>query len=303
MLDRPTERWLQEPTGANQHFTIQRGYVVCELPSSVRSYHQGDRLRRRPSTAVVDRIERANPPYLCASSPPFVPQLFDEVSRPPDYPGIQPGRNHYRRRRANLSGRMIVLLTGAPGVGKTTVAQRIASLHPHAVKTIGFGRLVYQAVRSRSPLSDEEFRSLAAEVTTPADLSPAAADMLTSLVASTRAEGGSLLVESHAVARETFGWQAHPDSPSTLAGYTYDTLIHLDAPAHVILSRTRADDGGRLAQDERDVAVLASIQMAVSVYYAAVLGVPLNVIDASRPVDDLVEPVCSLLGLSTEERQ
>jgi hypothetical protein len=77
VLDRPTERWLQEPTGANKYFTIQRGYVVCELPSSVRSYHQGDRLRRRPPTAVVDRIERANPPYPCASSPPFVPQLFD----------------------------------------------------------------------------------------------------------------------------------------------------------------------------------------------------------------------------------
>jgi adenylate kinase len=194
---------------------------------------------------------------------------------------------------------MIVLLTGPPGVGKTTVAQRIASLYPRTVKTVGFGRLVYEVVTSRSPLPYQQFRSVAAEVTTAADLSAAAAKLV-SLVTATRAEGGWLLVESHAVARETFGWQAHPDPPSVLESYAYDTLVHLDAPAHVILRRSRADDGGRLAQDERDVAVLATIQMAVSVYYAAVLGVPLNVIDAGGPAEEVVASVCSLLGLSEE---
>lgn len=194
------------------------------------------------------------------------------------------------------SGAMIALLTGPPGVGKTTVASRVADLYPDNVKSVGFGQLVYKAVASRLRLSYQDFRSSAAEVTTAADLSRAAAE-LASLAAAARNGNGCLLVESHAVARETFGWQANPDSPSLLAVYAYDILIHLDAPSQLILSRTRSDDGGRLARDERDITVLAAMQMAVSVYYAATLGVPLNVIDAGGPVHEVVASVSSLLHL------
>ena len=90
------------------------------------------------------------------------------------------------------------------------------------------------------------------------------------------------------------------DDPTGSRSYAYDTLIHLDAPEHVILRRSSSDDGGRLARDERDVAVLAGMQMTISVYYAAVLGVPLNVIDASGPSHGVTASVCFLLNLPAE---
>jgi hypothetical protein len=66
----------------------------------------------------------------------------------------------------------------------------------------------------------------------------------------------------------------------------------------VILARSRTDGGGRLARDKRDVAVLGAMQMAVSIFYAAVLGIALNVIEATGPVDSVVATIEPLLGLA-----
>jgi hypothetical protein len=65
----------------------------------------------------------------------------------------------------------------------------------------------------------------------------------------------------------------------------------------VILGRIHADQGGRLARDQRDIAVLSAMQMAVAVGYSAALGVPLNVIDADAPASTVTAAVASVLGL------
>lgn len=191
---------------------------------------------------------------------------------------------------------MIALITGPPGVGKTTTARNLATVHGDHVETVSFGQLVYQEATARTPMTYREFRAAAAGIVTAADLR-AASDALAARAAAARGDARWLIAESHAVAREAFGWQAHPDPPGVLARYRYDILIYLDAPASVILGRIHADQGGRLARDQRDIAVLSAMQMAVAVGYSAALGVPLNVIDADAPTGTVTAAVASVLGL------
>ena len=192
---------------------------------------------------------------------------------------------------------MIALITGAPGVGKTTTARNLAVMYGDRVETVSFGRLIYDRVTARTPMSYQEFRSAAASIVTAADLL-AASDALAAHAAMPRHSGRWLVVESHAVAREEFGWQANPDPPGTLARYSYDILVYLDAPADVILGRVRSDPGGRLSRGLRDITVLSAMQMAIAVSYAAGLGIPLNVIDADAPATAVTAAVASILGLA-----
>jgi hypothetical protein len=106
----------------------------------------------------------------------------------------------------------------------------------------------------------QEFRAAAAGIVTAADLR-AASDALAARAAAARLDGRWLIVESHAVAREAFGWRAYPDPPGVLARYRYDILVYLDAATRLPL------------------------------------GVPLNVIDADAPASTVTAAVASVLGL------
>jgi adenylate kinase len=167
-------------------------------------------------------------------------------------------------------------------------------VHGDHVETVSFGQLLYQETTARTPMTYREFRAAAAGIVT--DLRTAS-DALAARAAAARGDGQWLIVESHAVAREASGWQAHPDPPGVLARYRYDILVYLDAPASVILGRIHADQGSQLARDQRDIAVLSAMQMAVAVGYSAALGIPLNVIDADTPASTVTAAVASVLGL------
>jgi adenylate kinase len=191
---------------------------------------------------------------------------------------------------------MIALLTGTPGVGKTTAAAGITEIHPSKAETLSFGRLVYDAVRDRLglALSYHEFREGAARLVTQQDISAANRAIVSN---KRRLHPEWLLVDSHAVAQTRYGWQAHPDKPEILRSLAYDTIIHLDAPPEAVLLRIHGETGGRHASTERAIEVQAHIQLAISVYYAGVIGCPLEVVDASGSVTEVVDLLEGVLGL------
>ena len=73
--------------------------------------------------------------------------------------------------------RMIVLLTGPPGVGKSTVADGLRTRHPGNVEIVSFGHSLFEAVRERlgTDFSYSEFRQSAAQVVTSKDIDAATA--------------------------------------------------------------------------------------------------------------------------------
>jgi adenylate kinase len=112
---------------------------------------------------------------------------------------------------------MLALLTGSPGVGKTTVATALAARYPMQVETVSFGTLIHQAVndRHRGELSYAEFRRLAAQLVRQADIE-AATDLVIALKSSLGAKW--LVVDSHAVAQTSYGWHTQISAAISRSG-------------------------------------------------------------------------------------
>jgi adenylate kinase len=189
-----------------------------------------------------------------------------------------------------------LLLTGAPGVGKTTIARHLHKQAPERFDVLRFGRLVYAEVLSRTGrrITYDIFRTRAAELVTSADI-VAATHRAAVLIREQTAANKVTVVDSHAVSKEHYGWRAVPDSPQLLTQFGYTWIAHLYAPPALILERTQRDADGRLAVTVEEVAILHALQMSVSIYYAGTLNRPLHVVDNTGTIDATSQVVRSIL--------
>jgi adenylate kinase len=189
-----------------------------------------------------------------------------------------------------------LLLTGAPGVGKTTVSERLCGQEPDVFRVLRFGRYVYEAVLSRLGKTIEygDFRTNSAELVTRLDIHQAT-ERAGKVIKDHARESKITIVDSHAVSKEHYGWRAVPDDPQLLATFGYSWIIQLYAPPELVIERTRHSPGGRLAAAPEDIAVMQALQFSTSVYYSATLGKPLHVVSNKGPVTETTEAVRALL--------
>lgn len=203
---------------------------------------------------------------------------------------------------------MLVLLTGVPGCGKTSLARALVDQHPDVVDAVSFGRLVFDSVRRRTGFqcTYDEFRSTSATMVTAGDVAEATIRLI-ARVNETEAKK-VVILDSHAVARERFGYRCTPDDPETLRRLGYACILHLYVPSRVIVDRVQAEPAGRLSRSTAEIDLHEQLQLAVSTYYAGVLGCPLLVLDGHDSPGEIAEVAWRLLsapsvgGLSSESQ-
>lgn len=183
---------------------------------------------------------------------------------------------------------MIVLVTGVPGVGKTTSCGFLARTLPDRYFHLSFGGLILRAL-NRPDLNEVDLRRSAADLVTPKILSVATG----MLVAQAAAESRIVLVDSHAVSQTRHGYVVTPDGDSYFTKVRYNAIVQLFASARTVLSRSEGATSGRQARTEHDIEMHFALQSAVSVGYSAASECPLLLVDA----EDTVE----LVAASVEE--
>lgn len=185
-------------------------------------------------------------------------------------------------RLCNL-GRIVgaVYLTGVPGTGKSsTLAALQRSVRFHLTTFSYSENLGMHLGRTREELRAESSAVVASSAVLAVDRE------LAEFVAANRATS-IVVIDSHAVTHEDFGQRAIPFHPAVLASLQLDAIVCMTARAESIAYRVAADSTGRRLRTIDQIARAQDLQQAVAVNYSAQLGIPLYVVEADGPANEV----------------
>jgi adenylate kinase len=181
----------------------------------------------------------------------------------------------------------LVLLTGLPGVGKTTVA---TSLRKPFYERLHFGGLLRQAVERQTgaSLSHSAFREEHHRLVTAAIVRDAT---LRARELANGSPAGVCVLDSHAVTPTPVGIRAIPDNLELIQSLRFDGIVHLSAEECFdrVVRNSNLDGRQRISMTE--AAVAETLQLSVSTLYASAHGCPLMVVPAGGDMDDTIKAV------------
>jgi len=174
----------------------------------------------------------------------------------------------------------VILLTGAPGTGKSTLrnalAGRIAGL-----EHFDYGQLLLRRKQEEgSNLSYEQLRKQSATIISPFDVATTD-DWVIGEIDRLR-EKSHILIDSHALTRESYGFRSIPFSRLQLENLRLDGIISLRCDPDVLIARTQLDPGGRREMTTELAREIQTLQESLGLTYAVLCACPAYVIDATN---------------------
>ncbi|WP_341916992.1 ATP-binding protein [Polaromonas sp. YR568] len=191
--------------------------------------------------------------------------------------------------------RKVVYLTGAPATGKSTLGQAL-SRRISNLKVFSYSQELRSHVTSVGPITESDLRRESSRIVTPEHV--AAVDTkLAHLVARER-KVSSIVIDSHAVTKEDYGFRITPFSSRTLEEIAPDAIVCLYAAPEVVTGRIALNAAGRPSISLDEASMHCQLQNAVAAQYSVILGKPCYLIDSGVDEDELLNKVITCLKLT-----
>ncbi len=187
----------------------------------------------------------------------------------------------------------VILLTGVPASGKSTLARALASA-VSPVQTVSFGELILRLKTEAGATLDYPALRTKPSTEAPPALVEQARERLLAEVRQLRVQS-NVIIDSHAVAKDEYGFRVTPDSSDYLRALQLDAIVILHPKPEDVVARIAEEPAGRREVDVDNVIRHSALQDAVSIAYAVSLGCPVFTLDAHGPLSDLVLRLLAIL--------
>ena len=194
------------------------------------------------------------------------------------------------QRRVAVAFVPVVYLTGAAATGKSTLSRNLRALCPELVVFSYSERLRDLIANRQGGLHEDETRRKSAAIVPPADIETLDNSLL-SLVTYERASR-SILIDSHAVTKEDFGFRVTGVSTDRIKALNPDAIVCLYAHGQAVIDRMRATAQGAgraMSVFEADMHTYMQAQLAIQ--YGVIVGKPVYLFDTTLPADELAKAV------------
>lgn len=186
----------------------------------------------------------------------------------------------------------VIYLTGAPASGKSSISDSLKHRLPN-MYIFGYAEELRKTVRDRIKLSHNDIREKSSQVITRDDVS-ITDERLDQLVASKR-ESRDIIIDSHPITKESFGFRATPFSLSRLEGISPTLILCLYAETEVVRERIKKNPKGRPLVSEFECDFHSHLQASVAFSYGLQLNIPVYYLDSDRPLEEIVDVIVNIL--------
>jgi adenylate kinase len=189
----------------------------------------------------------------------------------------------------------VVLLTGAPGVGKSTLRSALSRQVP-GLQAFDYGKLLLERKAAEGvKVEYQELREKSSGLITPADVG-SVDDWVIERISELR-QHSDVVLDSHALTAETYGLRAVPFSAGQLQKLKLDAVLVLRSDPAVLLRRAQQKPDGRRDVPEDLMRELQILQESVGISYAIACGCPIFFIDTThRGQEEVAEVAMAVLA-------
>ena len=183
----------------------------------------------------------------------------------------------------------VVYLTGAPGVGKSTLANELAA-RSQSVKVFNYGSAMVEFMVSRRQPNEsirvEQLRKDTYALVTRADIG-AVNGALAAWVSKHRSNS-HLIIDTHQVALDRLGLTALAFSPHELGTFSVDEVWVISTSVDTAISRISGEPKGRNIPTPRVAQLHATLQESLALYYSSVWYCYFRVLDGEESQEQVV---------------
>lgn len=191
----------------------------------------------------------------------------------------------------------VIYVTGAPATGKSTLCRTLGA--DPTIRSFCYSERLRDHVNRQAgiDLDEADIRRQSAQVITSKHVDEVDA-LLQAEAKSCHTSSEHLLIDSHPVTKEDYGFRVTPFELQRLLDLEIDYFICLYAAPHVMAQRIKLDAQGRPLPSDFELAVHVNLQASVVATYSILSGRPCHLVDSSVDRMQLVQQVRTLTGLT-----
>lgn len=187
----------------------------------------------------------------------------------------------------------LLYLTGAPASGKSTIANAISQIEP-SIQIIRYSDEIknFYAGSKRGQFTTQQLRAESSKIISHSDISNIDRYILEKIQTSA---ANYIVLESHAITAESYGFRATPFSVQMLGMIAPDLIVCLYSETDLIFERIKDNPQGRLLQSTENIQVGQLLQMSLALQYGILSNAEIHFINTQQESQVVAQQIVNML--------